>query len=195
MSKTIYACDFSEGHWNAADWRMVQSPRWDRVNDWIQEPDHIRNDGPETEAGETYTSMVLDRTLDVPFIVRATMSFDQRMAPLLVIGAEPTKLPSGRWQYGAHFELVLFDEGLNLWNHTVVDGKPAWTLAQKWRFDVQPQRRYELALGVQPGRLDVSLDGRSIGQNLLEGASDHVVAGLTACEGINRFFDFRVDTV
>lgn len=189
----IYACDFSQGQWRPAEWRMVQSPRWDRGNEWIQEVDHIRNDGPEQAPGETYTSMVLQQSLRPGFVVHATMSFDDRMAPLLVVGAAPTRLRPGCWQYGEHFEVVLFDEGINLWHHVMAAGQPSWSLAQKWRFAVQANQRYRLSLTVSATRLDVALDGRTVGHHIGVQMPAEVAVGVTACEGINRFYDFCVD--
>ena len=116
--------DFGDGCWDPGDWQMVQSPRWDRANDWHQEADHIRNDGPEEAPGQTYTSMILDRTMRPPFHLTSTMSFNERMAPLIVVGEPPAALPDGRWAYRAHFELVLFDEGINRFYDFSVEPSP-----------------------------------------------------------------------
>ncbi|MDA0337554.1 MAG: hypothetical protein O2782_20510 [bacterium] len=195
MEQRIFACAFAAGQWRAADWQMVQSPRWDRANHWLQESDHIRSDGPETEAGGTYTSMIRRAMLTGDFIVHATMSFDARMAPLLVVGQPPAPLPDSKWAYGEHHELVLFDEGINLWHHTFAEGTPAWTLAAKWRFVVQAQRRYRLSLAWRAGTFGIFLDGSHIGDHPAPGLKPPCVAGLTACEGTNRFYDFAIDSI
>ena len=79
---------------------MVRSPRWDYDGEWIQKQDHIRNRVPEhwkpekmveggLGAGETYTSMLYCKPLGDDFTITARMSFDHRMAPLVVFAAEP----------------------------------------------------------------------------------------------------------
>lgn len=183
--------DFGDGCWDRRDWKMVQSPRWNRANDWHQETDHIRNDGPERAPGQTYTSMILDREMRPPFHLTSTMSFDERMAPLIVVGEPPAALPDGRWAYRAHFELVLFDEGINLWDHRY-ETAPSWSLAAKWRFPVDSRRQYRLGMTVDAAGFSVHLDGRAIGDYSAQLASPLVV-GITACEGVNRFYDFSVE--
>lgn len=192
MPEHLFACSFGSGQWDPKDWWMVQSPRWNHSNDWIQEPDHIRNQGPETSAGETYTSMICTRPLEGDFVVRSEMSFDERMAPLLVVGERPAPLPGGHWEYREHFELVLFDEGLNLWHHTWADGEASWTLPASWRFALQPGQRYELSLSCTGSALGVALDGVDVGTHIgtIEGP---LVAGLTACEGTNHFYNFAIE--
>jgi hypothetical protein len=198
-------CTFARGAWDPADWWMVRSPRFDHGNDWIQEADHIRNDGPETEPGQTYTSMVWAAPLVVDgtgddageLTVSATMSFDERMAPLIALGPEPALRADGVREYREHVELVLFDEGLNLWHHVwSADDGPSWRLAAKWRFAVEARRRYRLSLrrsGTVPDtRLEARLDGQRVGEIDLP-LPGPLHAGITACEGTNRFYDIAIE--
>ena len=92
---------------------MVQSTRFNRVNRWIQEKDHIRTNGPETFDGETYTSMLFMRPLRDQFKVSAKVSFDEEMAPAIVVAQQPAYLSGDCWEYREHYEVVLFNQGIN----------------------------------------------------------------------------------
>lgn len=182
---------FGRGQWDPSDWWMVKGPRWDHTNEWIQESDHIRTDGPETVAGQTYTSMVWRHSIEGDVEIRSTMSFDERMAPLLVLGPEPAAIEGGIREYREHLELVLFDEGINLWHHTWANGEPAWTLPANWRFPVEARRKYALGLARRGDRLLVSLDDAPVGEHTLALPGPQY-AGITGCEGTNRFYDFSL---
>jgi hypothetical protein len=201
MSRLIFGCRFARGGWDRAEWWPVRSPRWDHVGEWVQEEDHLRNWVPDrwspeqlTEGGpgaaETYTSMVYRRPLQGDFHVAARMSFDHRMAPLIVLASEPANEGSYR-EYRDHCEVVLFDEGVNVWMHRFGDRGQDWALAAYWRFPLLPKAQHLLRVQRVGTRLNLHVDQQVFGCHLaaLRGP---LYAGITACEGVNRFFDFDI---
>ena len=200
MSNPLYACSFDPEGWNAEDWIQVKSPRWDHPGGWIQHRDHIVNRVPAdatveemlgSRGGETYSSMVLARSLDKVLRVRATMCFDFRMAPLLVLAGPLGVDRAGHPEYREHVEIVLFDEGVNIWHHTWVDGAPAWVRAGWWRFELSRGERHVLEVERRGAELVLSVGERAFGCRI-EGLPDEMRLGITGCEGVNRFYDFAV---
>jgi hypothetical protein len=199
-----YSCRFSQGGWQASDWTLVKSPRWDRLGEWVQEADAIRNQTPEgataadllgKSAAETYSSMVVARPFEGNLSVRTTLSFEDQMAPLIVLAPELGKDAQGRPEYREHFEIVAYDKGINVWHHTWVDGKPAWKKAAYWSFELKPGTRYPLEVQVNHSSrgpmMVVRLEGREMGY-LDPSLPTRCYVGITGCEGINRFYDFSV---
>jgi hypothetical protein len=201
-----YHCRFAPDGWQTEDWLLVKSPRWPHRGTWIQETDGIRNATPPDatpedmlgkRAGETYTSMVLRKPCEGNLTIEATMSFDHRMAPLVVLAPELGQAEDGYPEYREHWEIVLFDEGVNIWHHTFADGKPAWRKAAYARFAVEPGTMHRLTIRVQNTR-----NGREIsvrcGENhfgyLEPNLPERLHVGLTGCEGVNRFHSFAVET-
>lgn len=199
-----FACRFAKGKWQAADWTLVKSGRWDRMGTWVQRQDCIENAVPADaapkelrgkRAGETYTSMVWNRELGPDAVVRTTLSFADRMAPLIVIAPELGKDAKGRPEFRDHFEIVLFDQGINVWQHFRKNGKPAWKKLAYSRFLLKPNTPYLLEVSLKQTakgrRLVVKVDGHEFGfiNDVLPGKYR---VGITGCEGINRFYDFRV---
>ncbi len=201
MITPIHGCSFAEGAWDPTEWWQVRSPRWDCEGEWVQERDHLRNRVPDhwspeemtaggPGAGETYVSMVYSRPLTGEFQVAARTSFDHRMAPLIVLAAKPANVATYR-EYRDHCEVVLFDEGVNVWRHGFSDQGPHWALTAHWRLRLAPKLEHQLRVHRVGHQLNVFVDNQAFTCHLAA-LPEPLYAGITACEGVNRFFDFKV---
>ena len=195
---------FAAGKWQADDWLQVKSPRWDYRGEWEQRDDHIVNrvpaGSPEDLQGklapQTYTSMILKKQFSGSAVISARMEFDYRMAPLIVIAPTYGADAQGRPEYREHWEIVLYDKGINVWHHYYRDGKPSWRKAAALTTTFKP--------GV-PYRLEVKLEFAASGCFLTVTCGDHTFGyhddnlpknyyvGITGCEGSNRFYDFTIE--
>ncbi len=205
LSALEFQCSFAKGKWNQNDFIMAKSPRWDNFNQWTQEEDHIVQDVPAdvtdealrtSMQAENYVSMCFKEK--VPFteklVFSSEMSFDEQMAPLLVIAPEIGLSKHGIPEFREHWEIVLFDKGLNIWHHFWKDGKPSWTLAAYARKPFLPKTKYRLEVTVtkvRGGMIEVKCGDLVFGC-LAEGIADSLFLGITACEGRNRFYDFQI---
>ncbi len=196
----LYSCTFSKEGWKAADWRLVARPDWGRVGSWVQKEDRIENAVPadaepeemlSKRAKETYTSMVYGKKLTGDVTITSKMAFAHRMAPSIVITAKLGTDPKGQTYHGEHFEIVLFDQGVNVWHHIYRDGKASWTKAAFARFPLKKDTPYELKVVKKGKVLTVTVGEFSFGYHD-ESLPDEFYAGLTGSEGINRFYDFAV---
>jgi len=200
-----YQCVFTRTGWTADDWTLVKSPRWDYFGQWVQKEDCIENQTPVGATAkellgkfshQTYTSMVLKQTFKGNIQVSSTMEFADRMAPLIVIAPALGKDAKGRPEYREHYEIVLFDQGINVWRHSFKDGKPSWIKAAYSKFPLHPNTKYRLVVRIRrtsKGKmLTVQVAGHEMGytDNSLP---DVVHVGITGCEGRNRFYDFQVE--
>jgi len=195
-----YHCDFTKDGWNRTDWMLVKSARWDYFGDWVQNEDHIANEIPagatneemeSSKAPETYTSMLLNKQLHGKVSISSTMSFDYQMAPVIVIADKPGKDKLGRNEYRVHVEIIIYNEGLNIWHHRYKDGKQSWTRLTWSNFALKPNTKYDLKVTVTGKEIEVTIDGHVIGCTDWE-LPDKYYVGITGCEGVNRFYDFKV---
>tara|TARA_B100000902_G_scaffold260134_1_gene246360 strand:+ start:101 stop:706 length:606 start_codon:yes stop_codon:yes gene_type:complete len=194
----IYSCLFSDGGWDEKDWLFVKSPRWEHKGEWVQEKDHIWNLVPNgvkrfdlmgAEAGKTYTSMLYQEFV-TDFSVEVGMSFDDRMAPLIVLSDYPSKDSSGYFVYRDHIEVVLFDKGINVWSHywNAIEG-PKWQKLAFFKIETLPKQRSYLEVKRCPkDLLEINYHGLSFEVAVKLPHRLHV--GITGCEGINRFYEF-----
>ena len=202
-----FTADFSQGKWDPADFVMVKGPRWSKVGSWIQEKDHIVQNVPATATeqdllrrmhDEAYVAMCYGKKIrmDKKVVCTSTMSFDLRMAPLIVIAPVlGTHKPSGAPEFREHWEIVLYDLGINVWRHMWVNEKPAWVKYSYLLAPFKPQTRYELKLTITATKkgqmLEVECDGKKFGCHLL-GLGKEFYLGIIGCEGRNRFYDFKI---
>lgn len=202
MTSPSYQCAFTANEWKTDDWLQVRGPRWDHPGGWEQQPDHISNcvpagatavemNGPR--AGEVYSSMILDRPPVPDLLVRTTASFDYRMAPLIVLTGALGEDKDGHPEYREHIEVVIYDLGVNVWHHTWSDDGPAWVRAGWCGFQLGAGVPHLLEVEKTGPQFSVSVNDHRFGCHIPEFDSD-VQVGITACEGINRFYKFEVQT-
>jgi hypothetical protein len=202
--KPLFYCSFDRDAWDPNDWIMVKSSRWDHFGKWVQSDAYIQNETPadalpeamiSSRAAETYTSMVLAKKFAPDITIRSTMEFTYQMAPLIVIAPELGRDDKGRPEYREHFEVIIYNKGINIWHHNFKDGKPWWKKIAESRFALKPNTQYDLMVTIsknQHGKMiSVLVDGHHIGI-LSESFPDQFHVGITGCEGDNHFYNFQV---
>jgi hypothetical protein len=196
---------FARGKWDPNDWMFVKSPRWDHLGSWIQKESYIENHTPSnahpadllsTRAGETYTNMVLKKQFAGGITVSSTMEFTDQMAPLIVIASELGKDKKGRVEFREHFEVVIFDKGVNVWHHYFKDGKPSWKKVAYSSFALEPYIKYNVKVKIAPTRqgkmLSIVIGDHEFGY-IDDSLPDKYYVGITGCEGINHFYNFTLE--
>ena len=195
---------FKPGAWSTNDWILVKGPRWKYMHGFVQKEDGIENECPalsgeeifKKHCNEVYSAMVLKDRVEAGQTVSSVMSFDWRMAPLIVLAEKFDKAETGEPTFGEHWEIVLYDEGLNVWHHLIKDGKPFWYKAAYLKVPFNKDTRYNLEVKVTKTRrgvkeMMVRCCGYEIGY-VDNDLPDSFYAGIIGCEGRNRFYDFKV---
>ena len=199
------AVSFGRGKWNAEDFSIVKSPRFDGVGSFVQEADHIVNSVPGGASLEdllscpaAYCAMMHKAELSGNVLIASRMSFDHRMAPLIVIAPEMGKSADGRYpEFREHYEIVLYDEGLNVWHHRYADGKPSWYrlayLTDRYEAKTVYDLEVQIGMTAKGPQMTVRCQGRQFGCALpFHFTGEKFYGGIIACEGVNRFYDYRV---
>ena len=192
---------FARGKWDRTEWLTVKGPRFPYVYEMVQNDDHITNPVvakyAKSYGGAVYSAQVLKYHFEGDLTVSAKMSFDQRMAPLLVIAPELGRSADGKYpEFREHYEIVLFDQGINIWHHLWRDGKPYWYKAAYMKAAFKPKTVYELQVQLlytpKGCQLIARCGGHELGYTELSMRHSLMYVGLIACEGNNRFYDFKV---
>jgi hypothetical protein len=204
MSEKCVRVDFSEGKWDPSVWLAFKSLRFDYTGAFEQQADHIVNRCPPGVDDETlyarhvtdvYASLVHPQKAIGGGTVTATMSFDHLMAPLIVLTPELDVDEKGRHAFKKHYEVVLYNEGINVWHYTYENGELSWHLAAFARAAFEPKRKYTLGVSLARGkremRMTVTCGGVTVGFEDPDLPEDFY-AGITGCEGRNRFYDFSL---
>ena len=200
----LFKCQFVPDGWNKADFVEVKSSRWPNINTFRQEKDHLVNVCPKDatpqemlgkRAPETYAAMVWKKPVSGNVVIKSSMSFDYRMAPSLVLAEEVGKSKTGYPEFRNHYEIVLYDRGLNVWRHWFKDGKQVWRKVGYLNAEFKPNVKYDLEVKItftaRGPMWEVSAGGHKFGfvDDLLP---KKYFVGIVACEGVNRFYNFEV---
>ncbi len=196
---------FARGHWNPGDFTIVKSPRFAPVGRMIQHDDHIANYVPAGSGeelmtkfyAETFTAAVYNIPVKGTATLRSKMSFDYTMAPAILIAPELGRSSDDRHaEFREYLEVVLFNEGINIWHHTVRNGKPYWRKLAYLKSVFRKNTVYELSLEIRYTakgiQLAVRCDGKEFGC-AMPVVWDSYYAGIVGFEGVNRFYTFRIE--
>ena len=196
----IYSCTFTPGHWDRVDWMPVKVPQGEHFGDWVQEDKCIANQVPEgvtpeelegKRAAEACSSMVYKEKVRGNVTIVSTMAFAHKMAPLVLLAADLSENAKGQKECSERFEVVIFNEGVNVWRHWLKDGKLTYRKAAYARFPLEKETPYRLEVKKAGKTLTVSVAGHTFGYTD-DALPDACYVGIMGCEGLNRFYDFKV---
>ena len=203
--------DFAEGKWDRGAFFEVRNDDWNRGDPIVQMPDCVMNandpkwtdeDLYKNHQADVYSSLILTNRFRGDVTFSSKMSFDHRMAPSLVIAGEFATDAEGRKAFRDHYEVVLFEDGLNVWRHRRPNGgKPEIEKAAYASHVFKRKTPYVLTVELRRKKayggglttdVKVSADGTEVG------FCDETVpavysVGLLGSEGRCRFYDFTVD--
>lgn len=199
---------FARGKWNPDDFEYVKSWRWSHFNRFEQIDDGIVNlSAPELTPEQvyrtchtsSYVAMLHRRQIPLGSTVSTTTAWDYRMAPIIVLAPDVATGESGVPELRDHWEICLYDQGINVWYHYFEDGRQKWYkaadyLAPKDRL-FKADTRHELIVktGSYKGhRRMIVTCGDVTFAYVDDKLPETFRAGVIGCEGRNWFYDFKV---
>ena len=160
-----------------------------------QEADGVSNDYPTPPEGwdnYQYVSAVLKSPVKLPVRLAIDTRFDSYGAPLIVFAEKLDTLPDGRLQYGKHYEAVLYEGGINLWQIEPQGGdKQRVTALCKAKLPFPANTWTRLECEITPNGI-AARTGELTAQAQCA-LPETLFVGFTACEGINHFRSFEVE--
>jgi hypothetical protein len=100
--------------------------------------------------------------------------------------------PRGVVRYGEYMEVVLYQNGVNVWRMWMKEGKVTWKKLMGVEFPVTHGEIHQLSTEITSDRLNIEADGRKMSL-LIDPMYSSFYLGINACEGINRFYDMVID--
>lgn len=183
---------FQQNLWDPSDFLYAASARFNYRENFIQEPNCIVNRYDDVRSDYSYISMVMKDRLPDGASVSTTCSFENYGAPLIVLCGKLHTLPNGMLQYGTHFEVVPFEDGLNVWYLTLENNQVKPVALARYRFPLRGNDKLSLRVTLSRQQMDIYLQQFHFTLHSDKFPTEYY-AGITACEGINRFYDFSVE--
>ena len=184
---------FSAGKWSEDQIMTAYTFRFAETPPFIQEADHIRSGvNPAHPEGFDNISILTRDTYSAGVTVTAHCSFEGTGCPEILLVPEAEKCSDGAIRYGACFEIVLYENGINVWRHYREKGECFWHQRLGVEYPVAENAVHELKVQILKDELHIWLNGQ---KTILrtEDVFGKFHLGLTACEGIARLYDWKIE--
>ena len=184
--------DFSKGNWTMEGLTKAYSCRFEQDSEFIQGEEYIENPyDPEMRDGYSYISLVTKEKLKPGVKLTTRFSFFGLAAPLVVLVKElfdKNGLPS----YGDYQEVVVWKNGLNVWNLWLREDKTV-EYHKLLGIDASLEEGvvHTLTVEVEEEGFWITMDSQK-----LYIRDEHIYPefhfGITGCEGVCRFYDMEI---
>lgn len=172
----------------------VSSPAVKSKNKFIQKEECIENSYNEEIKDYDYISIVTNEKYNDGVTIKVKCSFDKFGAPLIVFTNDYKMLEDGTLQYGLHFEVVAYENGCNVWH--IVPGKDEKNTIEVTKvgskeFAIADKSIIDMAVTIKEKKLFIRVNDESFVAEH-EDIPSQMHIGITACEGINRFYGIEI---
>lgn len=172
---------------------QAYSFRFTETPDFTQKEDCITTAvNPNHREGFDNISLISKEKYGVGATATLHCAFEELGCPEIILVPEAETCEDGAVRYGACFETVLWKNGINVWRHYRDEGKCHWHLRMGLTYSVAENAIHELKVQVLENALSITLNG----QNTVLRTEDLPQSfhfGVTACEGIARLYDFKIE--
>lgn len=180
--------EFRENGWSPSEFRYTYSPACRTYPEFGQESRCIVNRPAPDGGAYEYISMVTKKEYAPGSVFSARCSFEHYGAPLIVLADGLREGPDGIARYKDHFEIVAYEGGVNVWHIEPEGGGVRPENLTRQKFSVPPKTAVLLTVKTSRDGLSVCLQDTRF--TLPVRLPERFYAGITACEGIDRFYEF-----
>lgn len=186
---------FAKGEWQENEFFYAYSPAcMDRVK-FRQEKDAIVNGKGNSFCGYEMIPLLEKTKHRIGVVVETECSFENFGAPLLVITDDVSQNEKGESVYGRYFEIVAYEQGINVWSVIPAEKGEncpiSATLLATKKFSIEANTRINIKVEVCENAVKAWVNGEYL-ETAIEALPSTFYVGVTACEGINRFYSFAV---
>ena len=173
----------------------VSSPASKSKKKFVQKENCIENTYNEEIKDFDYISIITKEKYNDGVTISVKCSFDTFGAPLIVLTDDYKSLEDGSYQYGLHFEVVAYENGCNVWH--IVPGKEEKnpidvTKVNAIEFPIEDKSIIDMEVTIRDKKMFIRVNDQSFVAEHEE-IPNQMHVGITACEGINQFYEFEVE--
>lgn len=184
---------FEAGRWDENRLVYAYSRRFAETPVFLQETDCIRNAKNETfRQGYDNVSLLTPEPVKPGVTVVTHCSFEHYGAPLILLAEAPEADAQGRLWMERYIEVVLYENGINVWKMYPENGEVRWKKLMSVEFPLEAGKVHSLSVTTEADRLHIEAAGRKMSLYMPE-MYPQFHAGICACEGVNRFYDLTIE--
>jgi len=187
--------NFGRGRWNTDEFVQAFPFRLaDSCSRYAQEDDCVAGGAnPGHSEGFDNFSLLTKESYGAGTRVSTHSMFEARGCTEIIFVPHVESCPDGTKRYGACFEIVIYNNGVNVWRHYYDEGKCSWHKRLGLEFPLAEGTVHSLRAEVQPHYLVFELNGR---KTILRADDfpERFHVGVSCCEGVARVFDMSIET-
>jgi len=183
---------FKPGAWSTEELTYAYSHRFAETPDFYQEDDCIRNRVNESfRQGFDNVALVTKAPLSPGARITTRCAFEHYGAPLILLAEQLDTDAQGNFRFGNYLEIVLYEDGINVWQMWHQQGKVSWKKLMSVEFPVTAGEIHTLSVTTEADRLHIAADGQKMSLYVPQLYS-RFHGGICACEGVDRFYDLTI---
>ena len=179
------------------------SPQSRTSNKFICENGYIRNSEMPIEEGAKrgyhdyeHISLLTKEKYGEGTTITLDCDFKEMGAPLILLTNELISL-KGLQSYDRHIEVVVYDKGINVWDIVYAPDKPERRFIAPKKiafktFNIENGERVTVSTKILNGALYIECKGEELTVEI-PNLDKELYVGLTACEGINKFYSLKIE--
>lgn len=184
---------FSKDSWNLEELTYAYSCRFPELPEFVQKSDCIEScKNEQSSQGYDYISLLAKKPFGSGTKISIRCGFDRYGAPLIMLADKVEKDQQGILRYRNYLEIVLYEDGVNVWKLWDDQGTIRWKKLMHVHFPVTAVEAHDLSVLVEGDVLKIEADGHYM-ELRVEGMFPSWYGGITACEGINRFYYLNIE--
>lgn len=187
---------FANKNWTE-ELQEAYSYRFTETSHFKQAEDHITTAvNAQHREGFDNISLITRRAYSGGVRISLRCAFDGRGCPEIILVKKPERCDDGVVRYGECFEVVLWENGVNVWRHYMdeTDHRCYWHKRLGLTLQVAEKDLHQLDVEIMEDYIFFSVDG-VCAKLLTEDLFEQFYVGLTACEGIVRLYDLHIEEV
>ena len=185
--------NFARGQWAmdgltyAYTYRFPETPVFRQLDDCIANSEN----GSSAQGFDNITLLTKEKLLPGTRIV-TECSFDHFGAPLVTIAENLIPDENGNMRFGNYIEVVVYENGVNVWRMYYKEGKVTWDCLLSVEFPLKEKKIHVLSVEILKEKLIIFANEHKMTLHVNDlYPSFHV--GINACEGINRFYSMEIE--
>ena len=123
--------------------------------------------------------------------------FEKFGAPIIVFTDDLRVDENGHSIYDKHFEVVAYEDGINIWHIVPCPEKVEYpvdpTLLASKKFSIDANSLIQMKVVIEKDCIKAWVNGEYLEVPVDDLPQDTFWVGITACEGINRFYNLIVE--
>lgn len=173
----------------AYSWRFEETPEFVQLDDCIRSS---QNDAAPQRFDNI--SLLAKQPFGPGTKITTRCAFAHYGAPLIVLADSLDTDARGVLRYGNYLEIVLYEDGINIWRMWRKDGNVSWKKLMSCVFPVPANQAHTLSVEVGTEQLKIQADDRVMTLYIPD-LYPQWYGGIVACEGVNRFYSLAIENV